>query len=750
MKPFQPGRPTAWGLLAAAALVSSPSLDGLRAATLFEDNFDADSSANWSVQSSSADFTVEFAFDYSAVQYSYQDPVTSVIANLVIPSAPRSAAGGTKALKLTVNKNDDVAATSGVSAYPKNQLFSGNYALQFDLWLNYNGNVAGGTGSTEFATFGINHVGDTVNWGGDPTTGDGVWFAVSGENGASRDYRAYQFNTATSKPVELLGANAGLIGTDPFSQPLFGDRFTSPPFENLGCIGKRWVAVEVRQLNGELSWSIDGFVIARRANTSGFDAGTIMLGTMDVFASIAEPRTQNYALFDNVRVVSIEDAPLSVVAVRASDPDADEPSRDPAVLTVTREGSDNTRELQVGYRIAGKAARGVDYEDLAGVVTLPAGVDTADIVITPLDDLAGEQEEDVIVTLVPGAGYELFKDIKASARITDSGDFTRVSVAVADRFTYERLEADTARLTLSRQGDLSVPLSVGINVSGPAIEGADFEALGTSATFEIGSATATLVVVPVDDSATEVHEDVVVTLQPGLDYVLQGATSASVTIIDDDRAEGLVLFEDNFDVDSSEGWAVKFGAANNVEDYTAAFAYDYSADGIPPAPGSGGSTLGLKATVNKADALASASAVNLFLKNRVFGGDYAVRFNMFVTYAVAAGTTEHAIFGLNHSGTGTNRHGAVGTDGLWFAVETDGSGSGGGRSYTRYFSTNSATAPGFEAKPFGQFTQYFSKPPYLASGAASGQWVDVELAQIRGAINCTLNGVLVFSTVTRS
>src|SRR5687767_4887780 len=119
---------------------------------LFQDNFETDSSANWTVHNASdsgtPDFTVDWAFDYSNTTY------TSNGVAFKIPAAP-SSPGATKGLKLTVNKNDDVAERSVVNLYPADKTFSGNFALRFDMWINYNGGAYGGTGSTEFGIFGI-------------------------------------------------------------------------------------------------------------------------------------------------------------------------------------------------------------------------------------------------------------------------------------------------------------------------------------------------------------------------------------------------------------------------------------------------------------------------------------------------------------------------------------------------------------------------------------------------------------------
>jgi hypothetical protein len=135
---------------------------------VFAEDFESDHSSNWDLFQGSGngvpDYTVDWSFRYTTNRYTFNG-VTNVI-----PPAPNSSGGATRALKLTVNKNDASAATAGVSLYPKAQNFSGNYALRCDVWLNYNGPSGGGTGSTEYATIGLNHAGTRVNWGAGTAT----------------------------------------------------------------------------------------------------------------------------------------------------------------------------------------------------------------------------------------------------------------------------------------------------------------------------------------------------------------------------------------------------------------------------------------------------------------------------------------------------------------------------------------------------------------------------------------------------
>lgn len=273
---------------------------------LFSDNFETNSAVNWSVFWGAAngvpDYTADFAFDYGATPYTFNG-VTALI-----PPAPNSTDGSTHGVKLTVNDNDAIAATAAVNLYPKNFFVSNNFALKFDLWINYPGNAlgTGAAGTTQFAQFGLNFLGTTVNWPApSAAASDGVWFATDGDGGAAADDRAYVGNPA-GVPVDLTGnpAAGGMLATN-HAAAIFQTLFPSPVCETAGTPGKNWVEVEVRQTNNVIVWLMNGTVVAQRANASTFTNGTVMLGLMDVFSSIANPARDCFVIFDNVRVENL-------------------------------------------------------------------------------------------------------------------------------------------------------------------------------------------------------------------------------------------------------------------------------------------------------------------------------------------------------------------------------------------------------------------------------------------------------------
>jgi len=272
---------------------------------LFRDDFNTNSAANWNIFWGAAngvpDYSVDFAFDYGVIPYTFNG-VTALI-----PPAPNSRDGSSRGVRLAVN-SDAIATNATVNLYPKNLSVSGNFALKFDLWINYPGNAGGvGTGvagSTQHGMFGINHLGTNVNWAAtSASASDGLWFAVDGEGGTSTDYRAYRGNLSGTQ-TDLTSSGGGLVGADN-GLAVFQSLFPAPRFETAGAPGKNWVEVELRQTNNILLWIMDGTVIAQRTNTSGFTSGTIMLGLMDVFPSIATPARDSFVLFDNVRVENL-------------------------------------------------------------------------------------------------------------------------------------------------------------------------------------------------------------------------------------------------------------------------------------------------------------------------------------------------------------------------------------------------------------------------------------------------------------
>jgi hypothetical protein len=146
-------------------------------------------------------------------------------------------------------------------------------------------------------------------------------------------------------------------------------------------------------------------------------------------------------------------------------------------------------------------------------------------------------------------------------------------------------------------------------------------------------------------------------------------------------AAGAQLYSENFDVDHTANWTVNQGpAAGNFAD----FFFDYSTYGIPTAPGSGGTTRGLRLEANVGTGVFSGLSVSP--NGQSFTGDYQVRGQVWLNFVGPApvggsGSTQAGGMGIGTSGTVAQWAGGT-QDSVWFAATTDGNSASDWRAYS--------------------------------------------------------------------
>ncbi|PYK99615.1 MAG: hypothetical protein DME19_08005 [Verrucomicrobia bacterium] len=109
-----------------------------------------------------------------------------------------------------------------------------------------------------------------------------------------------------------------------------------------------------------------------------------------------------------------------------------------------------------------------------------------------------------------------------------------VSVAATDGNASEQ-GPGTGTFTLTRTGDTSSALTVNYTLGGTAVNGTDYQQLGTSVTVPAGASSATVTVTPIDDSEPEGDETVVLTISGNAAYTVGSPGSATITIADNDQ-----------------------------------------------------------------------------------------------------------------------------------------------------------------------------------------------------------------------
>ncbi len=271
---------------------------------LWSDNFDSDTSANWIVRFANLagvdDYTATFNYDYSS---------------LGIPPAPHSGTD-THGVFLTVNKGG-LTSAAGVNLYPRNQSFSGDFALRFDMFLI----MGSGSYTTEYALLGINHSGNQVNWlrnsgnGFTNSTYDGLWAYIEADGASLGNNNSvladYVLNTApavddvgTWGPTVLAYRTADTL-SEVFKAPpwTIGAGYSGVPSNPSGSPTPSWAQVELSQINGIVTLKINNVPILSYKNSTAFTSGDIMLGYDDPYDSNGP--SSSSVIYDNVRVVRV-------------------------------------------------------------------------------------------------------------------------------------------------------------------------------------------------------------------------------------------------------------------------------------------------------------------------------------------------------------------------------------------------------------------------------------------------------------
>ena len=177
----------------------------------------------------------------------------------------------------------------------------------------------------------------------------------------------------------------------------------------------------------------------------------------------------------------------------------------------------------------GTAIAGTDYEAATGTLTFSA-LETAKTIRVPLiDDDIDEAAETLTVTLRNSS--VAIADGEATGVITDD-DLPVVNLTTD---LAEVVEGEPVAFTLTRIGDLTVPLTVPVRVT----ELGSFLADGTPtrATFAANAATTTFVVATDDDVLDEADGTVTASITSGPTLRVGDAASATVSVIDNDVAE---------------------------------------------------------------------------------------------------------------------------------------------------------------------------------------------------------------------
>ncbi len=315
---------------------------------------------------------------------------------------------------------------------------------------------------------------------------------------------------------------------------------------------------------------------------------------------------------------------------------------------------------------------------LSGSVVFSPNETSTNIVITAVADSIARPTTTLTLTVSPSGGYALGVPPTATITILNTAEDEVFAATGAVTNMYKVYSNDYVTITLTRWGDTNASAFTvnTFNYSGTAMNGTDFTGTNGTApavTINPGDVSDTVFLSPLINGHFPVNTNnlpytgnktIIASVATGSGYT--GSTNAAVlTIIDSAYPTAAYLYYDPLtnSMDSTN-WAVTSVndnmQTNAIDDYID-FAYDlydnprdpnyvYSTQEPIPFPPNGGATA-LRLTVNKSQQQGegAGAAVNLYLTNAIFSGNYAVRFNMnLICGANPNYTTEGALFGINH------------------------------------------------------------------------------------------------------
>jgi hypothetical protein len=262
------------------------------------------------------------------------------------------------------------------------------------------------------------------------------------------------------------------------------------------------------------------------------------------------------------------------VTVLATDSSATEAGLTTGTFSISRTG-DTTDPVTVNYSVTGTAVNGTDYAMLATTAIIPAAQSSVNVVVTPIDEAAPEDDETVILTLTSGTGYTVGSPSAATVTITDN-DLPTVTVVAGDAAASEA-GPNTGSFTVSRNGPTTDALSVAYNLTGTAGNGTDYSALASTVLIPVGQASATVTVTPTNDGAPEPAETVILTIATNALYTVGSPSAATVTITDNDLPT--VNIEATDDSAAEAGSATGTFTITRSGDLTAALTVNYTISG---------------------------------------------------------------------------------------------------------------------------------------------------------------------------
>jgi len=305
-----------------------------------------------------------------------------------------------------------------------------------------------------------------------------------------------------------------------------------------------------------------GFVLARSESVTDNELIDFVVSAPGTYFLWVRPYAQELGNYYNLRWTDSE--PTSAVNVAVSPNGTVEDGTENIVFTFTR-SLDIASAVTVSFTVSGAAIFNSDYTvsgattftEMNGTVTFAAGSTTATVVINPTSDNVVELDEDVILTLTAGPGYEVGLNSSATSLILND---ERARITITNASVLEG-SSGTTQLVFTVRLDRAVDTGITFNFAtadNTATAGIDYVARASTASLNGVAGEEAIIVITVNgDNVDEPHET--------LDLILSNLLADGRNVVfDRTRATGTIL-KDEF----APGAPTNVQASDNRNDFVA-------------------------------------------------------------------------------------------------------------------------------------------------------------------------------------
>lgn len=256
--------------------------------------------------------------------------------------------------------------------------------------------------------------------------------------------------------------------------------------------------------------------------------------------------------------------PLPVVTMTAPDASGAEGGANGMTLQFNRTGTSG--DLLVNYYITPWDGDLTVVGGTSFVVTIPNGASSMTVNLSVTDDSLNEGIETFVAVLDPMPripAYVVGSPSSATLTVTDNDTIPTVNITASDSSATEG--GDTATYTISVTPAHPTNLVVQLKPpTGTATSGSDYSALPTSVTIPANTASYVVTVSPINDTAYESTETVILAFEGNAAYVIGASSSATVSIIDNDKPTVTITASDASATEGGDSAAVTISRGSAI------------------------------------------------------------------------------------------------------------------------------------------------------------------------------------------